>query len=153
MWYLATEVTPEDIKVIERGKAVEIIIDKETIKAKLEDFYKGEDEKFVGLFSIEDENFDFTKKRKYKAQICYENPSGLLIPKETVTNYENKKGVFIVNEVGSAVFKPIDTIAGENEKYYVLRYDPNALQNSENINLYDELIVSPKNIKDGQRVR
>jgi len=60
VWYLATEVTPEDIKVIERGKAVEIIIDKETIKAKLEDFYKGEDEKFVGLFSIEDENFDFT---------------------------------------------------------------------------------------------
>ena len=76
-----------------------------------------------------------------------------MIPKETITNKENKKGVFIVNEVGSAVFKPIDTIAGENEKYYVLRYDPNALQNSENINLYDELIVSPKNIKDGQRVR
>ncbi len=153
VWYMATEITPEDIKIIERGKTVEIIIDNEIIKGRLDDFYKGEDEKFVGLFRIEDENFDFTKKRKYKVQIRYKHPSGLLIPKNTVTDYEDKKGIFTVTEIGSAAFKPIENILGENEKYYVIRYDPNALPSSENINLYDELIVSPKNIKDGQRVR
>ena len=153
IWYIATEITPKDIKVIERGKEVEIIIEKESIKAKLEDFYKGEDEKFIGYFRIEDENYDFTRERKHEAQICYENPSGLMLPKETIVTYEGKKGIFVVNEVGYAVFKELENDLGENKDYLILRYDPNAPQDSSKINLYDELIISPNNIKDGQRVR
>lgn len=118
--------------MIERGKAVEIIIDKETIKAKLEDFIKAKMKNLLGYSVLKMKILTLLKRENIRLKFAMKNPSGLLIPKETVTNYENKKGVFIVNEVGSAVFKPIDTIAGENEKYYVLRYDPNALQNSEN---------------------
>ncbi len=153
IWYIATEVTPEDIKVIEREKPIEIIIENQSVTGRMEEFYKGEDEKFVGLFRIENENYDFTKARRHKAQIIYKKPSGLLVPKDTVVNYEGEKGVFTVNEVGNALFKSMDNINGENESYYVLRYDPYAIRSSENINLYDELIVSPKNIKNGQRVR
>lgn len=152
-WYIATQITPEDIKVIERGKQVEIIIEKESINAKLEDFYKGEDGKFIGYFRIEDENFDFTRERKHEANICYENPNGLKVPKETVITYEGSKGVFVVNEVGIAVFKKLDDILGENEDYLIVKYNPNAVPDLNKINLYDELIKSPKNIKDGQRVR
>lgn len=153
IWYFACEVTADDIKLIEREKPISVYIDDMKITAVLEEFYKGSDQKFVGIFRSSDEGFDFTKKRKHTIEIEYKNPKGLLVPKQAVVSKDGKKGIFTVNEVGVAVFKELKDIRGENEEHFILGYDPQMAKSSENIGLYDEAILSVKGIKDGQRVR
>src|SRR5690606_11470765 len=62
IWYFACEVTADDIKLIEREKPISVYIDDMKITAVLEEFYKGSDQKFVGIFRSSDEGFDFTKE-------------------------------------------------------------------------------------------
>ena len=152
-WYFACEVTADDIKLIEREKPLNVYIDDIKITAVLEEFYKGSDQKFVGIFRSSDEGFDFTKKRKHTIEIEYKNPKGLLVPKQALVSKDGKKGIFTVNEVGVAVFKEFTDLRGENEEYFILGYDPQMAKSTEVIGLYDEAILSVKGIKDGQRVR
>lgn len=152
-WYIACEVDENDIRNIERGRPITIHIGDEMILGSLYDFHKGEDEKFLGIFEVENENFDFTKQRKHKFNLEYNSVSGIIVPKKSVVENEGVLGVFTINQVGTAHFKELKDIKGEDENNYIISFDPDSSTRQENINLYDEVIIAPRNIKSGQRVR
>lgn len=152
-WYFITEVTKEDIKRVERGKLLRCTIDGEVFRAELDDFYKDREGRFVGIFSVAAENYDFTGRRRNTVKIEYKRSIGLMIRKDSVVQQENRKGIFVVDEVGVATFKEIKEFLGENEDYYTIAYDLNAPKKEKAINLYDEIVSDPKGIKEGQRIR
>lgn len=152
-WYFITEVTKEDIQRIERGKVLRCMIEGETVHAVLDDFYKDEEGRFVGIFQVASENYDFTGKRRSQAKIEYKRSLGLMIQKDSVTQYEGTQGIFVVDEVGVARFRKIEEFLGENEEYYNIGYDLNAPKQDALINLYDEIVSDPEGIKEGQRIR
>lgn len=152
-WYIACEVDENDIRNIERGRPITIHIGDEMILGSLYDFHKGEDEKFLGIFEVENENFDFTKQRKHKFNLEYSFVSGIIVPKDSIVENEGVLGVFTINQVGTALFKELKDVKGEDEKNYIISFNPDSPTSQENINLYDEVIIAPRNIKSGQRVR
>ena len=152
-WYLVCEVFPEDIERIASEKPVTIEIEDKRFVGYLEDFYKGSDERFVGYFRIEDEKFDFYEKRKYQARVIFESSDGLAIPNKAVIEYEGKLGVFVVDITGVARFVELTEVSAQNENYTGIKYDPVQQGSADVLKLYDEVIVNPAGIKEGQRVR
>lgn len=152
-WYFICEVTKEDIQKIERGKSLRCFMGEETIQVVLEDFFKGADGKFIGIFQVENENVDFTGKRKQEAKIEYKRSHGLMVKKNSVTTYKEKRGIFVVNEVGVAEFRELPEVFGENEDYYSIAYNPEIFQKTKGINLYEEIVSYPEGVREGQSVR
>lgn len=152
-WYLACEVFPEDIDNIVSESPIWIEIEDKRFRAYLEDFYKGSDGKFVGYFRVEDDRFNFFEKRKYAAKLIFQSSDGLAIPASALTEYEGRQGVFIVNRTGVARFEEIKKIDARNEKMIGLLYDSSNQKDGVGIGLYDEVIINPKGMKEGKRVR
>lgn len=152
-WYLACEVNEEDIEHIPSEKMIYIEIEDKRFTASLEDFYKGEDGKFVGYFRVEDERFAFFDKRKYDAKLIFQSSDGLAIPISAYTEYEGQFGVFIVERTGVVRFEPIAELAAKNEKFVGLVYDSSNQKDGVGIGLYDEVVTNPKGMKAGDRIR
>lgn len=152
-WYFACEVTKEDIEYIQTEKPVNIIIEDKIVKAYLEDFHKGSDDKYLGYFRVENENFIFYENRLYSGEIEYQYEKGLKIPLSALTYRDQTMGVYIVDRTGNAVFKKVDRIACKNEEYFAITYEATYTRNPEKINLYDEVIVNPEGVKEGQKVK
>lgn len=152
-WYLACEVTPEDIDNIPSGKTIYIEIEDKRFEASLEDFYKDSDGKFLGYFCITDDKFNYYSKRKYDARIIFQSSNGLSIPKEALIEYNEKQGVFIVDITGVARFIEIKEFSAQNDELIGLEYDPTKQRSKDVVKLYDEVILNPKGVREGQRVR
>lgn len=152
-WYLACEVEPEDIDHIASETPVYIEIEDKRFKAYLEDFYKGEDGKFVGYFRVEDNKFNYYEKRKFDARIIFQSSNGLAIPNQALIEYGGKQGVFIVDITGVAKFIEIEKFSAQNESFAGIDYDPSAQGQKNILKLYDEVILNPKGIEEGQRIK
>ncbi|MGB5823128.1 MAG: HlyD family efflux transporter periplasmic adaptor subunit [Proteocatella sp.] len=152
-WYLACEITKEDIEYIQSEKPVYIYIEDKKIKAYLEDFYKGKDKKFVGYFRVEDENFKFYEKRKYMAGIEYQYLKGLKIPISALVEKNQKMGVYVVDRTGTAIFKEIPKVESKNNEFFAIPYEATYKKDLTKVNLYDEIIINPKNVIEGRKVK
>lgn len=152
-WYLVGEITKEDIDYIVSEAPIYIEIEDKRVLAYLENFYKGSDGKFVGYFRVEDEIFKFYEKRKYDANIIFQSSDGLAIPLSAVTEYEGKTGVFVVERTGVARFKETPDIAARDQKFAGIPYDSYMVRDVNKVNLYDEVVLNPENVREGQRVK
>lgn len=152
-WYLVGEVTKSDIENIYSEKPVYIYIEDKKIKAYLEDFYKGKDNKFVGYFRVEDQNFKFFEKRKHIADIEYEYFKGLKIPMSALVEKNQKMGVYVVDRTGSAIFKEVPKIEARNKEFFAIPYEASYKKDLTKINLYDEIIVNPEHVSEGKKVK
>lgn len=152
-WYLICEILPNDIENIVSEKPIFIEIEDKRFRAYLEDFHKGADGKFLGYFRVEDEKFSFYEKRKVKAKIILQSSDGLAIPNSSIIEYEGKKGVFVVERTGVAHFREIKNISAVDENFTGIEYSPSIEKNKNEVKLYDEVIINPNGIKEGQRVR
>lgn len=152
-WYFVCEVTKEDIEYIQSEKPVNIIIEDKVVKAYLEDFHKGSDDKYLGYFRVQDESFTFYENRVYFGEVEYQFEKGLKIPLTALTSKGQTMGIYTIDRTGSVVFKKIDNIACKNDEYFVLPYEVSYTKSSEKINLYDEVIINPEGIKEGQKVK
>lgn len=152
-YFFASELNTEDTEIIKRDKKLTIGVDGVSVPAYFYDFYKDEDGRFVGLFRVESDEYNFLANRKRPIEICYEEEKGILIPNNAIVEYEGKEGVFVVDTVGRAVFKETGEIVIENEEYSLVNFDYNEMKNGNVVNLYDEIILSPKGIKESQKVR
>lgn len=152
-WYLVCEITKKDIEFIQSEKPVYIYIEDKKIKAYLEDFNKGKDQKFVGYFRVEDENFKFYEKRRYTADIEYEYLKGLKIPISALVEKNQKMGVYVVDRTGTAIFKEIPKIESRNDEFFAISYEATYKKDLTKINLYDEIIINPNNVSEGRKVK
>lgn len=152
-WYLVGEITKEDVENIYSEKPVYIYIEDKKVKAYLEDFYKGKDNKFVGYFRVEDQNFKFFEKRKHMADIEYEYFKGLKIPMSALVEKDQKMGVYVVDRTGSAIFKEIPKIEARNKEFFAIPYEASYRKDLTKINLYDEIIINPEHVSEGKKVK
>lgn len=152
-WYLVCEVTKEDIGHIASGKEITIVIEDISFSAVLEDFYKDKQGKFVGYFRVEDDTFQFYQKRSYPAQIIYKSSKGIAIPNSALIERDGVLGIFVVERTGVANFKPIIEIAAQDEKFTAIAYQGPKDQGADAINIYDEVILNPKGIEEGDRIK
>ncbi len=152
-WYLACEVTEEDIDNIASERPIFIEIEDKRFRAYLEDFYKGTDGKFVGYFRVEDDKFNFFEKRKFTAKLIFQSSNGLVLPNSALTDIDGKSGVFVVDMTGIARFVEIKDIVAEDDKNIGVEYDASVQNINQGLRLYDEVIINPSGIVEGQRVR
>lgn len=153
-YYFACQVDKEDIEHIHSLQPVRIYVNSEELTGYLEDFHKGGDGKFLGLFCVEDETFRFYENRSYKIRVEYDNEKGLKIPKSAlVKNDEEEDGVYVVDEAGTANFRKLSPILTRDDKYVVCKYHFGGEKQGEEVNLYDEIVVNPSGVYQGQRVK
>lgn len=106
----------------------------------------------IGFFKVYDEKWNFKRVRNTDFDLIFKFHSGIKVPKKTVTRYNGDRGVFSLDEDGLAKFIELKHVLFENEDFLIIDYKKSKMD-GKSIKLYDELVVNPLNIKNGQKVR
>ena len=153
LYYIAFELTSDDLLKIKRGQKYKAYIGKEELEIELYDFYKDKDLKFVGIFSSNSDIKSILESRTVNLKIRSFHEKGLEIPLEAIVNYEGKKGVYIIDTVGIAKFKEIKNVLAQNSEFLLISNSSYLQETNSPINVNDEIILSPRNIKHLDIVR
>ncbi len=149
-WYFCAEVQTEDIKDLSDGDAVEVTLknSNEVLKCRVE---KGADdvelaeEETVLILSCEVMNSSLAKLRLSDIDIRVEAYTGIMVPADAVHVNNGEKGVYVL--VASIVTWRDVEIKYTGNNYVILSYS-NETDNG--IILYDEIIISGKDLSDGK---
>ncbi|HJG97421.1 MAG TPA: hypothetical protein K8V90_09990, partial [Romboutsia timonensis] len=82
----------------------------------------------------------------------YKQIDGLKIPKQSIDEINNQKGVYVLNQETKRVnFTELKNIQYEDDEYVFIDYYKNQKEGLKTIQMYDEIIINPnvinKNIK------
>ena len=150
--YLAIVVEENEIMNFEENNSV-IIRDKNNqINAKVHNIYTKNDKNVV-VFEISEQNIEINDTRVAEFDIIYKSIEGIKIPKGSIVKKDNVEGVYIVSETGSAKFIEIKGTSYENEEFIVIDYYKNEIEGVKTIDIYDEIILEPKKVKNGLVVK
>lgn len=150
--YLAIVVEENEIINFEENNSV-IIRDKNNqINAKVHNIYTKNDKNVV-VFEISEQNIEINDTRVAEFDIIYKSIEGIKIPKSSIVKKDNVEGVYIVSETGSAKFIEIKGTSYENEEFIVIDYYKNEIEGVKTIDIYDEIILEPKKVKNGLVVK
>ena len=150
--YLAIVVEENEIINFEENNSV-IIRDKNNqINAKVHNIYTKNDKNVV-VFEISEQNIEINDTRVAEFDIIYKSIEGIKIPKSSIVKKDNVEGVYIVSETGSAKFIEIKGTSYENEEFIVIDYYKNEIEGVKTIDIYDEIILEPKKVKNGFAVK
>ncbi len=150
--YLAIVAEKDESKYFEKGNSVIICNGNDKINAKIYDIFKEENNNIV-VFEISEQNIEINDTRVAEFDIIYKSIEGIKIPKKCLVKEGNKQGVYIVSETGSARFVEIKGISYENEEFIVIDYYKNKINGVKTIDIYDEIILEPKKVKNGSTVK
>ncbi|WP_242939066.1 HlyD family efflux transporter periplasmic adaptor subunit [Tepidibacter formicigenes] len=153
IWYIAVILDKDENDKLKINQKVKIIKDKEVFTGTVIYLYKDKLGKYIAVFEINEEKVDFYSNRVSNFKIIYKQINGIKIPKNAIITKEGKRGAYVLSETGNAIFKELKSILGENSEYVVLNYRDIKKNRIDTIDLYDELILNPKNIKEGQKIR
>ena len=146
--YLAIVVEENEIMNFKENNSV-IIRDKNNqINAKVHNIYTKNDKNVVVL-EISEQNIEINDTRVAEFDIIYKSIEGIKIPKGSIVKKDNVEGVYIVSETGSAKFIEIKGTSYENEEFIVIDYYKNEIEGVKTIDIYDEIILEPKKVKNG----
>lgn len=150
--YLAIVVEENEIMNFKENNSV-IIRDKNNqINAKVHNIYTKNDKNVV-VFEISEQNIEINDTRVAEFDIIYKSIEGIKIPKSSIVKKDNVEGVYIVSETGSAKFIEIKGTSYENEEFIVIDYYKNEIEGVKTIDIYDEIILEPKKVKNGLVVK
>lgn len=150
--YLAIVVEENEIMNFKENNSV-IIRDKNNqINAKVHNIYTKNDKNIV-VFEISEQNIEINDTRVAEFDIIYKSIEGIKIPKSSIVKKDNVEGVYIVSETGSAKFIEIKGTSYENEEFIVIDYYKNEIEGVKTIDIYDEIILEPKKVKNGFAVK
>lgn len=150
--YLAIVAEKDESKYFEKGNSIIICNGNDKINAKIYDIFKEENNNIV-VFEISEQNIEINDTRVAEFDIIYKSIEGIKIPKKCLVKEGNKQGVYIVSETGSARFVEIKGISYENEEFIVIDYYNNKINGVKTIDIYDEIILEPKKVKNGSTVK
>ena len=139
--------------IVNKYKQKVIIRDKNNqINAKVHNIYTKNDKNVV-VFEISEQNIEINDTRVAEFDIIYKSIEGIKIPKSSIVKKDNVEGVYIVSETGSAKFTEIKGTSYENEEFIVIDYYKNEIEGVKTIDIYDEIILEPKKVKNGLVVK
>lgn len=157
-WYMAIKIeNPKDISSFNINDNIKIYInenEEELDGSILAINSSGEKSVVVARFN--------TMFHKYydlrfpQVQIIKEKINGYKIPKKSIVSVDNMNGVYIKDRSGIVRFKPISIFKEDNNYVYIYSGDEKAniyLDNSsesvKTVDLFDEILISPNNIEEG----
>ena len=92
---------------------------------------------------------DFTTARRLRAGIVIQTYEGLKVPREAMrVNDEGEQGVYCLID-SQVKFKPVEPVF-EKDSYYIVKYDS---ADTKSLLLYDEIVVSAKELEDRKMVK
>ena len=151
-WYLVSVIPEESAKRLSLGKYMTLkFADKSlpTVEAKLVRITEPEDGKVLTVFCCDTHIADFAKVRKVSADAVVKTYSGLKVPREALrVNEDGQNGVYCLID-SQVKFKPVDIIF-EKDSYYISRYDSS---DTSSLLLYDEIVISAKNLENKKIVK
>lgn len=153
IWHIAVVLDEKESSHLKIGANVKVDKESQVFDASVKYLYKDENNKNILVLEVDEEKVDFYDERICDFNIIYRQVSGIKIPKNAIITVKEKKGVYILSETGSVIFKEIKSILGGNSEYIVLDYLDIKKNRIDTVDLYDELIINPKNIKEGQKIR
>lgn len=151
-WNYATLVSIEEAERISVGKTAKLSFENPIypdVTAKVQWKSEPENGKVCVVFRIDEHVGDFTLARKLRANIVIRGFEGLKVPREALRmNEEGVQGVYCLID-SQVKFKPVETIF-EKESYYIVAYDST---NTKSLLLYDEIVVSAKELEHRKMVK
>lgn len=151
-WNYATLVSLEDAERITVGKKAQLSFENPVhpeVTAKVQWKSEPENGKVCVVFRIDEHVGDFTLARKLRANIVIRSYEGLKVPREALRmNEDGEQGVYCLID-SQVKFKPVETIF-EKESYYIVAYDST---NTKGLLLYDEIVVSAKELEHRKMVK
>lgn len=160
VWYVACNVSSSDLAGLEEGNYYKLLFPENSdvqIKMELCRIIRETSSKnAVCIFRSNSVPTDFSYKRSQKSGIIIDKCEGLAIPKQALRVVDGVKGVYIL--VGDVVHFRQVKIISEEEGYYVVSNDTkDYVFEDENthtgipaISLYDNVIVTGKNLFEGK---
>lgn len=162
IWYLVCSVDSESLPDFKTGRLYSVSFPENgdyVIEMMLEKIVKETNSPTaLAIFRVNVLPDDFDYKRYQKAEVILNETEGLSVPKKALRVVDGIEGVYVL--VGDVVrFRRIERI-GEKDDYYVVRYerepqyfdDESSVVNVKYLSLYDNVIVSGKNLFDGKIV-
>lgn len=140
-----------DNNVFEENQNIEIVFDSNIIQGIVEKIYKNEGNNVI-IFKISNQNVEIYDTRVKEFDIIYKQIDGLKIPKQSIDEINNQKGVYVLNQETKKVnFTELKNIQYEDDEFVFIDYYKNQKEDLKTIEMYDEIILKPniinKNIK------
>ena len=152
-WYMVFTLEPEEAKLFKKGKGLYVKVDGDMIYGVIKGIYKDKYGKYIMEFKTNASSAAVHDVRAHDVKIVLKNLNGIKIPQKAVIEKKGKKGVYVVSETGVATFKELNCVLGENGEYVILDYKEITRDKVKTVNLYDEIILNPKKVKEGRKIR
>ena len=147
IWYYAALMSQEDADRFKEGRTTELrFLDKSLpeIECEVERITEAESGKVLIIFKCNTYIGSFTKVRSAPAQVIVKTYSGLKVPREALrVSEDGQNGVYCLIDT-QVKFEPVEIIY-EKDSYYIANYDSS---DTKSLLLYDEIVVSAKNLED-----
>lgn len=145
-WYLAANLSKEDVELLGEQKKVSLEIDGVTSSmpnARVYKLQKNSDGSALLILSLNFMNEKIATNRQLDVKIILDTYSGIKVPKEALRILDSEEGVYIL--IGQiAKFKPIE-ILYEDKENYIIRSDKTTYQS---VLLGDDIVVKSKALED-----
>lgn len=152
IWYYAAVVSEKEAERFKEGREMKLKFSDKAlpeIECEVERISDPENGKVLIVFKCNTYIDNFTKVRNSSAQAVVRTYSGLKVPREALRVDENgQNGVYCLID-SQVKFKPIEIIF-EKDSYYVAKYDSS---DTKSLLLYDEIVVSAKNLENKKIVK
>ena len=140
-------------ELLKRGVEVKKVnfFDSNIMEGIVEKIYTNEGNNVI-IFKISNQNVEIYDTRVEEFDIIYKQIDGLKIPKQSIDEINNQKGVYVLNQETKKVnFTELKNIQYEDDEYVFIDYYKNQKEGLKTIQMYDEIIINPnvinKNIK------
>ena len=121
----------------------------QSVEAKIVRKSEPQDGKVVVVFRCDTHISYFTKVRKISAEAVVKTYKGLKVPREALrVSEDGENGVYCLID-SQVKFKPVDIIF-EKDSYYISEYDS---ADTKSLLLYDEIVISAKNLENRKIVK
>ncbi len=151
-WYIASILEEKKAERLSQGATMKLKFKDKAllpVEAKIVRKTEPENGKVLVVFCCDTHISDFTKVRKVSAEAVVKTYKGLKVPREALrVNEEGQNGVYCLID-SQVKFKPVEIIF-EKDSYYISEYDS---ADTKSLLLYDEIVVSAKNLENKKIVK
>lgn len=138
--------------IFEDNQKVEIVFDSDNVQGNVEEIYRNGDNNVV-IFKISNQNVEIYDTRVKEFDIIYKQIDGLKVPKQSIEEVNNQKGVYVLNQETRKVdFVELKTIQYEDDEVIFIDYYNNQKEGIKTIDRHDEIILKPNSINKNIKI-
>lgn len=150
--YSYIAICTKDDDIFEENQKVEIVFNSENIQGNVEKIYRNGNDNVV-IFKISNQNVEIYDTRVKEFDIIYKQIDGLKVPKQSVKEKNDQKGVYVLNqETGKVDFIELKNIQYEDDEFIFIDYYKNQKEGIKTIDIYDEIILKPNSINKNIKI-